>query len=148
MKTKNKILLLVSVVLASVTIIGCASHPLLQSATSTPSPGVTNQIFAPAEWLTNAIGTAAQVNHAVPPNVATPFVDLALGGLSGILGLIAAYKTKQSAQRQQTADQHSQAADLLAATVVKAGQANAALQTASGTASLQTVAQHLDNNTL
>jgi hypothetical protein len=151
MKTKlTKILtacvLSVFPILFVIGFIGCASHPAFTTYHQTNDVGQVSAVVLPSAWLTNAIGTASRVNQEVPPNVATPFVELGLGALSGILALIARSKTSRANTAESSLAIQTQAADILAAHVVKTGTQTQALQIASGTTALPAVAQHLDNN--
>ena len=121
---------------------GCATHPVFTTipATTNSVGVVTPPVVEVSPWLSTAISNVSAINHAVPTNVATPAVDLALGALSGVLALIAGYKSRQ-------ANQQTQAADILAGHVVAAGRSVQALKDASGAVS-GVVAQHLDNNTV
>jgi PBP1b-binding outer membrane lipoprotein LpoB len=137
-----KILQKSSIAIALVSILvlfGCASNPLTKQYQEITPTGRTNTVYQPAPWVTNGIAIAGEINRTVPPNIATPFIDLGLGALATVAGLIAAFQTKKANT------QHA-AADVLAGQVVSAGRSTQALQDAG--ANQATVARHIDNNTV
>jgi len=154
MKTKIQAWLVVGCILASLVWfdIGCgierapgfSSAPIVNAQT-----GQTNGYkFDISPGLSNVLVGAQAVNaQFVPPpynalvSGGIGAVNLVLGGIAGLLGLFSAYQVKGKNQQQQ-------AADLLAAALVKANPGVNPVQVAGGTSVLQHVAQHLDNNTL
>jgi len=133
--------LLIATVLAPV-LSGCGTmSPGLQAVYTVPTPGVTNVAYTVSPGLSNVLASVATLNHDFTPAPFGGIVDGALALIVAGLGIYARVKTVQ-------ASNHAAAADLLAATTVKAGTQVQALQAASGTPAYTTVAQHLDNNTL
>lgn len=134
MKTK----LFCSVLLCGL-IVGCSSFPLKKSYV-VPSPGVTNVQYDIAPGLSNALSVARQINESYTPTPWRGIAETVLGGLVGILGLVAKYKTDR-------ANEHKNAADTMAGTIVNAGLSVKALQNAADSKTQAVIAQHLDNNT-
>ena len=118
------------------------------SLTKTVNPQTGATVFSPSTAWSNTVAQVQAGIQAVPNEI--PYApigkDIALGLLglaTGVLTLVA--KAKSSALADQT-----KAADLLAATVVKANQTQAALTSAINDPNVNTdrVKEHLDKNTL
>ena len=137
LKTKYLVIFLIGSCLSYT---ACSTFPL-EKKSSVDTRGTTNTEYTVNATLSKGIDAAKTVSDSIVPSPYNTAIDLALGGLSIGLAWFAKFKNQQ-------ANDHKNAADILAATVVKNNIAGDALKVASGTESLQTVAQHIDNNTV
>lgn len=134
-------------------IVGCGSiytkTPVVDTTT-----GATNYSFTISPGTSNTLATAQNLVNMIPNNTGIAPVDLGkdaalalLGLASTVLGFVAKIKSNTAAANAATAATHQQAADLLAATVVKNNLSAQALIMAANSPVVGTIAQHLDNNT-
>lgn len=143
---KKTVLFLTSVIF--LTLAGCASHPLVTSEpVFNPVTGQTNQVFVPGEDYTNAINKISGVVGAVPDTGFLP-IDTAKDAALGILGLASAALGLFARVKTKLASNNAQAADLMAAHIVKSNTQGAMLNTASNSPVFSTIANHINNNTL
>lgn len=129
---------------ALIALVGC-STPVYTKTSTVDSAGVTNWQYDISPQLSNTLSKIEGGIKAVP-ETGIAQVDLGkdaalglLGLATGVLGLIAKLKTN-------AANQHQQAADALAGTIVKNNLSVQALQNAPPNVA-GTVATHIDNNT-
>lgn len=123
----------VTLAVVAAVLVGCSTFPVAKS----PSTGE----YAMSNTASNAIAAIAQLNREFVPAPFNGAVDAALGMFT-IASLAYARFMNSKAAKQ------AQAADLLAAHVVKTSAQSTVLQSASGTPAFNAVAQHIDNNTI
>jgi hypothetical protein len=89
--------------------------------------------------------SAHAINRSVPGNPVAPIADLAI---EGVAALAVAASLAYARRKNADAKQQTTAADSLAEIVVRAGISTQALLVASANGALETVATHIDRNTL
>jgi uncharacterized protein YceK len=136
MKTTIKILMLWPLVFLA----GCGS---LVRSTDAKTGAI---VYSPSPAWSNTVAQVQGAIGAIPNEV--PYAPIAKDVALGILGLATGVVTLiAKAKSTQAADQ-SKAADILAQTVVKTSQTQAALTAAIDQDHVSAVKEHLDNNTL
>lgn len=151
MKTKLSLIIAVSALL----FVGACSTATFTKTPIVDNTGQTNGVVVTVSPEMQAKIDSIKSIIGQVPTTGVPYVDLAKDASLGLLGLfstvltfVAKAKSTSAAAAQALAAQHKQAADLLAAAIVKSGQSAAALQVSSGTDVHALVAQHIDNNTV
>jgi hypothetical protein len=144
MKDSVKNYLILRWMLACVLVLSLLGCSTAFKKTVDPATGV--QTVQVSDTTSNTLAKIGAVINAVPAEV--PYSETAKTIALGLLSLTTLGFGLVAKAKTALAGKQTQAADVLAATVVKANAQQSALAVASGTPALQTVAQHIDNNTV